>query len=128
MSSASAQVDFEHLQYQAFSPLVRRYTWLRPPLDLILPMVLIASWIGDASRWRRGALVACIATLALVGLRESRYARRWTSGPIAANRLTVTTGLCTIGLSMLIFATGGLESPFLPILVLVNYSIPIFLR
>jgi two-component system sensor histidine kinase HydH len=127
MNTAVTSVGFEHLQHRAFSPLVRRFAWLRPLAELVLVFLVIVSSAGDASRWRGGALVACMGMLVLVSFRESRYARQWASGPIAVNRLIVSMVLNVIGLAILTLATGGFESPFLPILVLVNYVISMFL-
>jgi two-component system sensor histidine kinase HydH len=114
---------FEEIQRQEMSRLFGLFT--RARLTLIPALVVLFAWTFwvDPTGWRILILAVAVPLLAGIFVFEFRRWQRRGLSPHAIDRNLVVGVLSIVTFSVV---SGGLESPFLPVMVLVTVAIGLF--
>ncbi|ACG74439.1 integral membrane sensor signal transduction histidine kinase [Anaeromyxobacter sp. K] len=101
----------ERIQREEFSRLFGRLLTFR--LWVLLPALLLVGWVVwiDPSPWRRAVLLVAFVAVSTFFVRELFAFRAGGAGQRSVNRNVL---LATFGQLVISFATGGIDSPFLP--------------
>lgn len=101
------------------------FAWAR--LAMVPLIVSVAAWIAlsDSALWRQlsmGTVITLLITVSIIDVGQVYL--RGEAGPLAIPRNVLGAGLATL---VLISSTGGLESPFMPVIVVVALFTTIFI-
>ncbi len=118
--SMKASIDpdaFREIETETRVRLFSVFVWAR--LALVPVIITLIAWIGlsDSARWRHIVMVCVIVALVSVSLWDVyQFSRRGVIGNFAVLRTVFGAGLATL---VIIFATGAIESPILPVTLIV---------
>jgi signal transduction histidine kinase len=114
---------FEEIQRQEMSRLFGVFT--RARLALIPTLLAFLAWVWwiDPTGWRTVVLALFIPVLATVFIFEFR---RWQRRGLSRHAIDRNLAIAVIGIVMVSTVSGGLESPFLPVMLVVTVTIGLF--
>jgi signal transduction histidine kinase len=124
MNATTKPRDLDRIERETRDQFFGFFVWAR--LAAVPVIVAIAAWIawGDAALWRRVAMGAVIAALVFISVWDVwLFSRFRFIGPWAIPRNVLGAGLATL---VLVVSTGGLDSPFVPVLVIVALMTTVF--
>lgn len=108
-------VDEEQLRMvgKRLGPFIRK-RWMIGPVFLVL---VILTLVGDHAAWRRWIVAATLAALALRSLIERRHPGEPLVAFGPATRHVIRDAIIAVLVSLPILASGGFDSPVLPIVI-----------
>jgi two-component system, NtrC family, sensor histidine kinase HydH len=114
---------FEEIQRQEMSRLFGLLA--RARLFLIPVLLLFLGWVWwiDPGGWRIAVLLIFVPAMTLVFVLELR---RWQARGLSRHAIDRNLGIAVVGILTIATVSGGLESPFLPIMVVVTVAIGLF--
>lgn len=120
MTTSAKPPDLKEIQHATQTRFFGLFIWAR--LAIVPLVVLLASWIGinDQTPWRRALMGLAILGISSVSIWDVvNFSRKKTATtrPIYRNIFATNFSICVI-----ILATGSLESPILPLIVVAGLS------
>jgi len=114
---------FEEIQRQEMSRLFGVFT--RARLFLIPTLLLFLGWIWwlEPGGWRMAVLLVFIPVFTAVFVVEFR---RWQKRGLSRHAIDRNLGIAVLGILTVSTVSGGLESPFLPIMVVITFILGLF--
>lgn len=114
---------FEEIQRQEMSRLFGVLARGRLLLIPLLVGFLAWLWWIDPGGWRTAVLLIFVPVMTLVFVAELR---RWQRRGLSRHAIDRNLGIAVVGILVVSTVSGGLESPFLPIMVVVTVAIGMF--
>lgn len=114
---------FEEIQRQEMSRLFGLFTRARLALIPILLGFLAWIWWIDPGGWRIAVLLVVVPALTVIFVAEFR---RWQRRGLSRHAIDRNLGIGVVAILTIATVSGGLESPFLPIMVIVTVAIGLF--
>ncbi len=114
---------FEEIQRQEMSRLFGLFTRARLFLIPTLLLLLGGMWLLEPGGWRMAVLLVFIPVFAVVFVAEFR---RWQRRGLSRHAIDRNLGVAVVGLLTIATVSGGLESPFLPIMVIIAFVLGLF--
>lgn len=114
---------FEEIQRQEMSRLFGLLARARLALIPVLVGFLAWVWWIDPQGWRLLVLLAFVPAMTAVFVLELR---RWQRRGLSRHAIDRNLGIAVVGILVISTVSGGLESPFLPIMVVVTVAIGLF--
>jgi two-component system sensor histidine kinase HydH len=114
---------FEEIQRQEMSRLFGLFTRARLFLIPTLLLLLGGMWWLEPGGWRMAVLLVFIPVFAVVFVAEFR---RWQRRGLSRHAIDRNLGVAVVGLLTIATVSGGLESPFLPIMVIIAFILGLF--
>jgi two-component system sensor histidine kinase HydH len=114
---------FEEIQRQEMSRLYGLFTRARLFLIPTLLLLLGGMWWLEPGGWRMVVLLVFIPVSGIVFVAEFR---RWQKRGLSRHAIDRNLGVAVVGVLTLCTVSGGLESPFLPILVIIAFILGLF--
>ena len=118
-----APAGFEEIQRQEMSRLFGLFT--RARLMLIPTLLAFLAWVWwvDSQGWR--TYVLTVAVPALIALFVFEF-RRWQRRGLSPHAIDRNMGIAVAGVLVISTVSGGLESPFLPVMLVVTVAMGMF--
>ena len=119
----SPRDGFEEIQRQEMSRLFGLFTRARLALIPALLVLFAWTWWVDPTGWRIIILAVAVPLLAAIFVFEFR---RWQRRGLSRHAIDRNLVVGVLGIVTLSVVTGGLQSPFLPVMVVVTVAIGLF--
>jgi two-component system, NtrC family, sensor histidine kinase HydH len=121
--SVAQPAGYQEIQRQEMSRLFGLFT--RARLALIPTLVAFYGWVcwAEPVRWRIIVLAIAVPVLASVFVIEFR---RWKKRGLSPHAIDRNLAVAVVGVLTIATVSGGLESPFLPVMLVVTVAIGLF--
>src|SRR5262245_12936378 len=123
MGTTSAVERIEGLKQKAFEPLARRIARLNTAIGLTVPVAICLSLIGDPFRWRWVTVLLLVGFTALRHLAFLVTANRRAKMKLVSDPGIGMTIVAAAVVGVLFTATGGAESPYLGLSLVLVYDL-----
>jgi signal transduction histidine kinase len=114
---------FEEIQRQEMSRLFGLFTRARLFLIPTLLLLLGGLWWLEPGGWRMAVLLVFVPIFTAVFVGEFR---RWQKRGLSRHAIDRNLAIAVVGILTICTVSGGLESPFLPIMVIITFVLGLF--